>query len=138
MILTEEATIEGALPGDHPTPRGRSLSMAALITALYGIGGFALASRSLGDNSFLWHLRTGELILDLGIPKRAPFPLPAAGTHWIAQSWLAELMYGALSRSVGDIGIRIAVGLAGACIAVFLFRTAYRAADDRVRALAIA
>ncbi len=138
MIVTEEPAIDGALPGDPPLRRPRALSMVALITALYGIGGFALASRSLGDNSFLWHLRTGELILDHGIPKRDPFSFTAAGTHWIAQSWLAELMYGALSRSVGDIGIRIAVGIAGACIAVFLFRMAYRAANDRVRALAIA
>ena len=70
--------------------------MAALITLLYAVGGFALASRSLGDNSFLWHLRTGGLILDHGIPRRDPVLVHRAGTHWIAQSWLAELMYGAL------------------------------------------
>ena len=112
--------------------------MAALITALFGIGGFALACRSLGDNSFLWHLRTGGLILDNhGVPHRDPFSFTAAGTHWIAQSWLAEVMYAALSRSVGDIGIRVAVGLAGACVAVALFRVAYATTNDRVRALAI-
>jgi hypothetical protein len=92
----------------------------------------------LGDNSFLWHLRTGELILDHGIPRRDPYSFTAAGTHWIAQSWLVELMYGALSRSVGDFGIRIAVGLASACVAVFLFRIALHATGDRVRALALA
>src|SRR5882724_5840020 len=122
MIVTEEAAIEGAVPPDPTGGTTRGLSMAALITALFGIGGFALASRSLGDNSFLWHLRTGELILDHGIPKRDPFSFTAAGTHWIAQSWLAELMYGALDRSIGAIGIRIAVGLAGAWVAIFLFR----------------
>ena len=46
-------------------------------------------------------------------------------------------MYGALDRSVGAIGIRIAVGLAGACVAVFLFRVALHATNDRVRALAL-
>ncbi len=112
--------------------------MSALIALLFGVGGYALSSTSLGDNSFLWHLRTGGLILDHGVPHRDPFSFTAAGSHWIAQSWLAELMYGALSRSVGDYGIRVAAGLAGACIAVFLFRIAFRTADDRVRGLAIA
>jgi hypothetical protein len=119
------------------TPR-RGVSMTALITALFGIGGFALGAGSLGDNSFLWHLRTGGLILDHGIPRRDPFSFTAAGTHWIAQSWLAEIMYSALSRSVGDFGIRVAVGIATACVAVSLFRIALHATGDRVRALALA
>jgi hypothetical protein len=126
----EERAVAGA-------PR-RGVSMTALITALFGIGGFALAAGSLGDNSFLWHLRTGELIIDHGIPRSDPYSFTAAGTRWIAQSWLVELMYGALARSVGALGIRIAVGLAGACVAVVLFRIALHATGDRVRALALA
>ena len=58
-----------------PTPTvglGARVSMSALITLLFGVGGFALSSGSLGDNSFLWHLRTGGLILDHGIPHRDP------------------------------------------------------------------
>src|SRR6478752_615870 len=117
-------------------PRG-GVSMAALITALFGVGGFALGSGPLGDNSFLWHLRTGRLILDHGIPHHDPYSFTAAGTRWIAQSWLAELMYGALDRALGPFAIRIAVGLAGACVAVFLYRIALHATRDRVRALAL-
>ncbi len=112
--------------------------MAGLITLLFAVGGFALSSGSLGDNSFLWHLRTGGLILDKGIPRTDPYSFTAAGTHWIAQSWLAELMYAVLERSFGDHAIRLAVGVAGACIAVLLFRVAFETADDRVRGLAIA
>jgi hypothetical protein len=111
--------------------------MATVITMLYGLGGFALAARSLGDNSFLWHLRTGDLILDHGIPRTDPYSFTAAGTHWIAQSWLAEVMYAALQRSVGAMGIRVAVGLAGAWIAVYLFRIGLATTRDRVRALAL-
>ncbi len=125
---------------EHPasTAPRRGVTMTALITALFGIGGFALGAGSLGDNSFLWHLRTGGLILDHGVPRSDPYSFTAAGTHWIAQSWLVELMYGALSRSVGDFGIRIAVGLASACVAVVLYRIALHATRDRVRALALA
>ena len=111
--------------------------MATVITLLYGLGGFALAARSLGDNSFLWHLRTGDLILDHGIPRTDPYSFTAAGTHWIAQSWLAEVMYAALQRSVGAMGIRVAVGLAGVWIAVYLFRIGLETTRDRVRALAL-
>ena len=44
-------------------------------------------------------------------------------------------MYGALDRAIGPFAIRMAVGLAGACIAVFLYRIAFHATKDRVRAL---
>ena len=48
-------------------------------------------------------------------------------------------MYGALDRArSATFGIRVAVGLAGACVAVFLFRLALHATSDRVRALALA
>jgi hypothetical protein len=125
----------------HPSPRPRrrlpAPTMAGIVALLCGAGGFGLASGPLGDNSFLWHLRTGRLILDHGIPRRDPYSFSAAGTRWIAQSWLAELMYGALNRAIGPFAIRIAVGLAGACIAVFLYRTAFHATSDRVRALGL-
>ena len=137
--------VHTAYPGTDPAVEGppidpprRGITMAALVTALFGVGGFALGAGSLGDNSFLWHLRTGRLILDRGIPRHDPYSFTAAGTRWIAQSWLVEVMYGALARSVGDFGIRIAVGLASACVAVTLFRLALHATGDRVRALALA
>ena len=109
--------------------------MAGIVTLLCGAGGFGLMSGSLSDNSFLWHLRTGTYILDHGIPHHDPYSFSAPGTHWIAQSWLAELLYGALNRAIGPFAIRIAVGLAGACIAVFLYRIAFHVTRDRVRAL---
>jgi hypothetical protein len=120
-----------------PTRRRFSPTMTGLVTVLCAAGGFGLASGSLGDNSFLWHLRTGGLILDHGIPHTDPYSFTAAGTRWIAQSWLVELMYGALDRAFGAFAIRIAVGLAGACIAVFLYRIAFDTTRDRVRALAL-
>jgi hypothetical protein len=123
-----------------PSPARRRFpapTMAGIVTLLCGAGGFGLASGPLSDNSFLWHLRTGRLILDHGIPRRDPYSFTAAGTRWIAQSWLAELMYGALNRAIGAFAIRIAVGLAGACIAVFIYRIALHATNDRVRALGL-
>jgi hypothetical protein len=130
--------LPAAPPSPNP-PRRRlpAPTLAGIVTLLCGAGGFGLASGPLGDNSFLWHLRTGRLILDHGIPRHDPYSFSAPGTRWIAQSWLAELLYGSLNRAFGAFGIRVAVGLAGACIAVFLYRIVFHATNDRVRALAL-
>ena len=137
-VHTEPRVADAAVDGPPVVAPRRRVTMAALITGLFAVGGFALGSGSLGDNSFLWHLRTGGLILDHGIPRRDPYSYTAGGTRWIAQSWLVELMYGALARWVSVFGIRVAVGLASACVAVTLFRLALHATGDRVRALALA
>jgi hypothetical protein len=111
--------------------------LAGIVTLLCGAGGFGLVSGPLSDNSFLWHLRTGGYILDHGIPRHDPYSFTAHGSPWIAQSWLAELLYGTLNRAFGAFSIRVAVGLAGACLGVFLYRIAFRSTGDRVRALAL-
>ena len=104
-----------------PAPASGS-GLGWVFTAFFGVFGWATGLAKLTDNSFFWHLRTGEYILDHGIPHHDVFSYTAPGTKWIAQSWLVELMYGVLSRSIGDFGIRLAVGLASACVAVTLFR----------------
>ncbi len=134
---TEQVPADPIPSREPPKRRLPTPTMAGIVTLLCGAGGFGLASGPLGDNSFLWHLRTGRLILDHGIPRRDPFSFSAAGTRWIAQSWLAELLYGSLNRAFGAFGIRVAVGLAGACIAVVLYRIVFHATNDRVRALAL-
>ena len=55
--------------------------------------GWAIGLAKLSDNSFFWHLRTGEYILDHGIPHHDVFSYTAPGTKWVAQSWLAEVTY---------------------------------------------
>ena len=62
---------------------------------MFALFGWAVGIASLSDNSFFWHLRTGEYILDHGIPHHDVFSFTAPGTKWVAQSWLAELTYGA-------------------------------------------
>jgi len=106
----------------------------ALFTAVFGLFGWAIGLERLTDNSFFWHLRAGELILDHGFPHRDPFSFTAPGTHWVLQSWLAELGYAVINRVVGPFGIRVVVALTGVAIAVLAFRLALRLAGDRVRA----
>jgi hypothetical protein len=105
-----------------------------LFTAVFALFGWALGIGPLSDNSFFWHLRTGQLILDSGFPHGDPFSFTAPGVHWVVQSWLAETLYAGVDRVAGGFGIRVLIGVTGVAIAVLAFRLALRLAKDRVRA----
>ena len=108
--------------------------MSAVFTVAYAVVGFAIGLRPLDDNSFMWHVRTGRLILDSGIPHSDPYSFTAHGISWIAQSWLAELWYGVVDNAFGAFGLRVANGVLGAVLGACLFRLAFRLCGDRVRA----
>ncbi|MEX0666313.1 MAG: hypothetical protein WD598_16285 [Acidimicrobiia bacterium] len=114
--------------------RLRPPGLDTLFTAVFALFGWGVGIERLSDNSFFWHLKTGGLILDHGIPHADPFSYTAHGTDWVAQSWLAELLYGAVDRSFGAFGLRIMGGLVGITIAVLAFRLALRIAGERMRA----
>ena len=106
--------------------------LGLVFTALFGVFGWAIGISKLSDNSFFWHLRTGEYILDHGIPHHDPFSYTAPGARWVAQSWLAEVLDGAVYRTFGAIGVRLLVGLVGVSIGVLAYRLALHLVRDRV------
>ena len=117
------------------TRRGPGLEL--VFSVLFVLAGWWVGIRQLSDNSFFWHLRIGQNMLDHGIPHGDVFSYTAPGMHWVAQSWLAELTYGALDRTFGAFGIRLLVALTGAAITLMSYRLARRLAGDRVRAALI-
>ena len=134
-VTTEPRPSTAATPVVAPRPtRPRGPRLDALFTGVFALFGLAIGLERLADNSFFWHLRAGELILDHGFPHRDPFSFTAPGTRWVLQSWLAELGYAVVNRLVGPFGIRVVVALTGVAIAVLAFRLALRLAGDRVRA----
>ena len=86
-------------------------SMVGLFTLVFALGGWRAGLSRLSDNSFFWHLRTGRLILDHGIPHADPYSFTAPGRRWVAQSWLAEALYGVVDQAVGTFGLRLLTGL---------------------------
>jgi hypothetical protein len=118
--------------------RSRSPGLELVFTVLFVLAGWWVGIRQLSDNSFFWHLRTGRYILDHGIPHGDVFSFTAPGTHWVAQSWLAELAYGVLDRTFGAFAIRVLVALTGAAITLLSYRLARRLSGDRVRAALVA
>jgi hypothetical protein len=131
------ATLPDGATRTAPARRERTLVLLVAQAAL-GYLGFGVASSRLDDNSFLWHLRTGHRILEGGIPRHDPFSFTAMGERWIAQSWLAEVLYGALDAIAGPAAIRAMCGLVGAAIAVSLVRLAARLVGDRLRGTLLA
>lgn len=119
--------------GDAGTSRVPSLN--ALITGAFALAGFGFGLQRLFDNSFLWHLRTGELILDTGgIPRTDSYSFVAQGTDWVVQSWLVEVVYAAIDRAVGPIGLRVLGAVVGAALMILLFQMALRIAKETWRA----
>jgi hypothetical protein len=137
--MTATPTLE-RLPRTAPAPSAPDVARAAprssglgwIFSAFFGVFGWAVGLAKLSDNSFFWHLRTGEYILDHGIPHHDVFSYTAPGTKWVAQSWLAEVTYALLYRSMGGFGVRLLVGAVGAGIGILTYRLALRLVRDRL------
>jgi hypothetical protein len=138
-VATLDASVRRAVPADtvphspsEPSRRGPGLEL--VFSVLFALAGWWVGIRQLADNSFFWHLRTGQYMLDHGVPHGDLYSYTAPGIHWVAQSWLAELAYGVLDRSFGAFAIRVLIALTGAAITLMSYRLARRLAGDRVRA----
>lgn len=86
------------------TPTGRRFSIAHLALIVPWVALVIDAWQPIGDNSFLWHVRAGELQLQRAeVLTRDPFSFTMTGTEWITQSWLVELLY-AWGEDISGIG----------------------------------
>jgi len=86
-------------------PIWRRLSVRHLLLLTPWIGVVVGASRPIRDNSFLWHVRAGDLQIAAGrVLTTDPFSSTMAGEPWRTQSWLADLLYGSLEGAAGGLG----------------------------------
>jgi len=80
------------LTASRPSRRRVSLAQLALLVPFVALVIDAWAP--LRDNSFLWHIRAGELQREaIEVLQADPFSFTMMGTPWLTQSWLAELAY---------------------------------------------
>jgi hypothetical protein len=76
------------------TPSPRRFSLAHLLLMVPWIALVIDAWAPIRDNSFLWHIRAGELQAVAGeVLTSDPFSFTMHGGPWLTQSWLAELVY---------------------------------------------
>lgn len=80
----------------------------------------------LGDGDTGWHIRTGEYILDHGVPLHDLFSFSRPGQPWFAWEWLSDLIFGQTHRWWGLPGIAalsaILVCLPGVLLFAWLLR----------------
>lgn len=70
------------------------------------------------DPDFWWHLRTGDLIVHGGIPRRDPYSWTAAGSAWSAHEWLSEVVIYLVQSTLGYAGgVALFGGAAAAAVA---------------------
>jgi hypothetical protein len=124
-------------PSPVAVPTAHLVGVTWIVTTVFALFGWIVGSARLSDNSFFWHLRTGEHILDHGIPHGDVFSYTAPGSRWVAQSWLAEVAYAAIDRATGAYGIRVFTGLVGVAVSVLVFRLALRLSGAWPRAAGI-
>lgn len=67
------------------------------------------------DPDFGWHLRSGEIILDQGIPLKDPFSYSMPGYNFVNHEWLTGVLFAILYPIFGMIGLSVVF----AVIAVF-------------------
>src|SRR5258706_13577432 len=77
----------------------RRLAVAVLFILL-----FAVAVRIPVDTDTWWHLRSGEYILNKGIPTTDPFSLTRLNEPWIDHSWGSQIIMFLVYRLFGGAG----------------------------------
>jgi hypothetical protein len=75
----------------------------------------------LVDGDTGWHIRTGEYILDRGVPARDLFSFSRAGQPWYAWEWLSDLIFGQIHRWWGLPGVAALAALLVCLPAALLF-----------------
>lgn len=84
--------------------------------------GLILGARGLSetiDPDLWWHLRTGELVWNSGIPTHDTLSLTRQGAPWIAHEWLADLLMWLVVDSAG-LGVLNLLFAAAAAVAFLL------------------
>jgi hypothetical protein len=67
------------------------LTARQLFEFLFVLALFTMAVRETLDSDMWWHLRTGELILQDGIPRQDTFSFTVPDNQWITHEWLSEV-----------------------------------------------
>jgi hypothetical protein len=76
------------------TPSSRRFSLGHLLLIVPWVALVIDAWAPIRDNSFLWHIRAGDLQAVAGeVLTTDPFSFTMNGQPWLTQSWLAELLY---------------------------------------------
>jgi hypothetical protein len=107
----------------------RRISVFALALVVPWIAVVRAAYQPIRDNSFLWHIRAGELQAEAGaVLTTDPFSIGLHGKPWVTQSWLVELFYSWGEGQFGMSFVPVTLILCAATMFVAIGLIAYRKA----------
>jgi hypothetical protein len=115
------STVIGA-PATVPLPGAGGIDPVAVFIACLVFALFQFAPALLNDGDTLWHIRTGEWMLDhRAMPATDPFSFTAAARPWFLHEWLAEILMALAFRVGGLQGVMtLAAGAVGLTAAIML------------------
>jgi hypothetical protein len=99
------------------------LQTRRVFVAIFALGLFTVAARSVTDPDVWWHLRTGQLIVETHAVFHAdPYSFTRFGQPWVDHEWLSQVLIFGLYRLAGWGGLIVGFGafIAAAFLVVFL------------------
>jgi hypothetical protein len=94
-----------------------------VFVAIFGLGLFTMATRSVTDPDVWWHLRTGQLIVQTHtVFHTDPYSFTRFGQPWVDHEWLSQVLIFGVYRLAGWGGLIAGFGavIAAAFLMVFL------------------
>ncbi len=85
-----------------------ALTARRTFTILFVIALFTIAVRETLDPDMWWHLKTGQVILQAGIPQQDIFSFTVPGNEWITHEWLAQVFMWQTYASASLVGLMLA------------------------------
>lgn len=117
--------VEGNIEGDVEcdVDDENKPTAATAVGCLFAAIGVLIGFKSLGDNSFLTHLQTGELFLRDGFFSTDPYTFTGdPDAPVVVQSWLASLIYAVLNRLGGGVALQLFRAVLTAALASLVWR----------------
>jgi hypothetical protein len=81
------------------------LTVRRLFAVLLFLAIFVMAVRETLDPDMWWHLRTGQFILEQGIPRQDVFSFTVPDHRWITHEWLSEVLMWLGYQAAGLYGL---------------------------------
>ena len=107
-----------------PVSDNRHWSRIAPLLLLAGLA-FLLGCFELTNYDIWWHLRTGELIPERGVPRTDWYSFTSSERPWIDVHWGFQVLASSIHRHFGVRGLVLAKALV-ACLTILLCLGAYR------------
>jgi hypothetical protein len=87
------------------------MTIRRLFTTLFALALVAMPMRETLDPDMWWHLRTGEVIWQSGIPRHDIFSFTVPHHEWVTHEWLSQLVMWLVYLTGGLPGLIVAFAL---------------------------